>query len=121
MAQRRGNKLAVLYLDIDRFKHINDSAGHTVEPHRVDQLELHVSASIGIVTYPGDGSSAESLLKNADAAMYPAKDCGCNSYQFFKADMNLHRLERPSRKRSAPALDLTLDLSPEYPRANKQT
>ena len=149
MARRHGKKLAVLYLDIDRFKHVNDSAGHTVgdrllqsvaarlidcvrgsdtvcrvggdefvillcevahaqdaavsaekmlaalsEPHRLDQLELHVSASIGIVTFPEDGTTAEDLLKNADSAMYQAKDCGRNNYQFFKADMNRRALER---------------------------
>jgi diguanylate cyclase (GGDEF)-like protein/PAS domain S-box-containing protein len=151
MALRRGKKLAVLYVDIDRFKHVNDSAGHTVgdrllqsiakrllecvrssdtvsrqggdefvillcdvenakdaagaadkmlaalrRPFRVDELELHVSGSIGIVTYPEDGKSAEDLLKNADAAMYRAKDCGRNSYQFFKAEMNRYALERHS-------------------------
>ena len=151
MAHRHGKKLAVLYLDIDRFKRVNDSAGHTVgdrllqsvairlldcvrssdtvcrlggdefvillcevahaqdaaftaekilaalsEPHRLDQLELNVSASLGIVTFPEDGTTAEDLLKNADAAMYQAKDCGRNNYQFFKADMNRHALERHS-------------------------
>jgi diguanylate cyclase (GGDEF)-like protein/PAS domain S-box-containing protein len=149
MVHRHGKKLAVLYLDIDRFKHVNDSSGHATgdrllqsiaerlrgcvrssdtvsrqggdefvillcevahaqdaavsaekmlaalsEPYRIDELELHVSASIGIVTYPQDGTTADNLLKNADTAMYRAKDCGRNNYQFFKAEMNVHALER---------------------------
>ncbi len=151
MALRHEKKLAVLYVNVDRFKHVNDSAGHTVgdrllqsiakrllecvrssdtvsrqggdefvvllcdvgnakdaagtaekmlaalrRPYRVDQLELHVSGSIGIVTYPEDGTSPEALLKNADAAMYRAKDCGRNNYQFFKTEMNRYALERHS-------------------------
>ncbi len=148
-AHRHDKKLAVLYLDIDKFKRVNDSAGHKIgdrllqsvavrlldcvrgsdtvcrlggdefvillcevahaqdaalsaekmlaalsEPFRLDQLELDVSASIGVVTFPEDGTTAEDLLKNADSAMYQAKDCGRNNYQFFKADMNRRALER---------------------------
>ncbi len=149
MAKRHGKQLAVLYLDIDRFKHVNDTSGHVIgdrllqsvalrlracvrssdtvsryggdefvillsevahpqdaavaaekmlaaliDAHRIDELELYVSASIGIATYPIDGATAESLLKNADTAMYRAKECGRNNCQFFKAGMNLHALER---------------------------
>jgi len=151
MVHRHGKKLALLYLDIDRFKHVNDSSGHATgdrllqsiaarlrgcvrgsdtvsrqggdefvillsevahaqdaavaaekmlgalsEPHHIDELELHVSASIGIVTYPEDGAGAEDLLKNADTAMYRAKDSGRNNYQFFRAEMNHDALERQS-------------------------
>jgi EAL domain-containing protein (putative c-di-GMP-specific phosphodiesterase class I) len=64
--------------------------------HRIDQHDLHLTASIGIVTYPDDGTEAETLMKNADFAMYHAKDCGRNNYQFFKPDMNLRAVERQS-------------------------
>jgi diguanylate cyclase (GGDEF)-like protein/PAS domain S-box-containing protein len=149
MAHRHEMRLAVLYLDIDRFKHVNDSSGHAIgdrllksvavrlqacvrssdtvsrqggdefvillgevahaadasvaadkmlaalsESHLIDGLELRISASIGIVTYPMDGTSVESLVKNADTAMYRAKECGRNNYQFFTAEMNVHALER---------------------------
>jgi diguanylate cyclase (GGDEF)-like protein/PAS domain S-box-containing protein len=150
-AHRYDRKLAVLFLDLDRFKHINDSLGHAVAdrllqsvaqrlhacvrasdtvsrqggdefvillsevtraqdaavsaekillavrtPHHIDQHGLHLTASIGIVTYPDDGTDAETLMKNADFAMYHAKDSGRNNYQFFKPDMNERAVERQS-------------------------
>jgi diguanylate cyclase (GGDEF)-like protein/PAS domain S-box-containing protein len=150
-AHRYRRKLAVLFLDLDRFKHINDSLGHVIADrvlqsvagrlhacvrasdtvsrqggdefvillsevaraqdaavsaekillavrtlHRVDRHDLHLTASIGIVTYPNDGMEAETLMKNADFAMYHAKDSGRNNYQFFKPDMNLRAVERQS-------------------------
>jgi diguanylate cyclase (GGDEF)-like protein/PAS domain S-box-containing protein len=151
MAQRYRRKLAVLYVDLDRFKHINDSLGHDIgdrllksmaarlhtcvrssdtvsrqggdefavllsevahdqdaalsaekilrtlsAPHRIDQHELHLSVSIGIANYPADGMEAEVLMKNADFAMYHAKELGRNNYQFFKPDMNVRAVERQS-------------------------
>ena len=62
--------------------------------HGVDQHNLHVTASIGVSTYPEDGEDAEILIKNADTAMYQAKEKGRNNYQFFKKDMNLRAVNR---------------------------
>jgi diguanylate cyclase (GGDEF)-like protein/PAS domain S-box-containing protein len=151
LSSRYQRKLAVLFVDLDRFKRINDSLGHVIgdrllqsvarrlltcvrssdtvsrqggdefvillweerhsldasvtaqkilqalrEPHRIDQHVVHVTASIGIVTYPDDGMDAETLLKNADFAMYHAKYCGRDNYQFFKSEMNEQAAERQS-------------------------
>ena len=63
-------------------------------PYPIDEHLLHLTASIGIVTYPDDGADPDVLLKNADIAMYHAKNSGRNNYQFFKTDMSLRVVER---------------------------
>lgn len=63
-------------------------------PHPITKDGLHVTTSIGISIYPTDGEDAETLIKNADTAMYQAKDKGRNNYQFFKREMNTRAVER---------------------------
>ena len=149
---------ALLFLDLDRFKEINDVFGHSVgdavliqaarritsvvrdrdtvarlggdefvvvlpsirnesivrttaerlleklgDPFTVEEVDHYVSASIGIVLFPEDGDSVETLLKNADAAMYRAKDAGRSRFEFFSKRLNAESrrkisLERDLRK-----------------------
>jgi len=148
-AQRSGAGLALLFLDLDRFKNINDSLGHTVGdevlqqvarrlaenvrvvdtvcrlggdefvlllPHldhpeqamqvaqklhdvldqafHVRDYDLTVTPSIGIALYPRDGEDSDTLLKNADSAMYRAKSLGRNNCQFYTEDLNTAVSER---------------------------
>jgi diguanylate cyclase (GGDEF)-like protein/PAS domain S-box-containing protein len=150
-AARHGKKVSLIFLDLDGFKHINDSLGHSIgdrvlqsvakrlvdsvrgsdtvsrqggdefvvllsevehsegvaitvrrllrvvaDPHTIDQHDLHVTACIGVSTYPDDGPDAETLIKNADTAMYQAKENGRQSHQFFKPAMNVRAVERQS-------------------------
>ena len=57
---------------------------------------MHINGSIGISVFPADGDDTETLIKNADTAMYHAKETGRNNFQFFKAEMNLRAVERQS-------------------------
>jgi diguanylate cyclase (GGDEF)-like protein/PAS domain S-box-containing protein len=151
LARRNHNQLAVLFLDLDGFKHINDSLGHAIgdkllqsiaarllgcvrksdtvsrqggdefvillsevthgadaaisaakiitelkKAHRLGEHSLRVTVSIGLSTYPDNGEDAETLIKNADTAMYHAKQCGLDNYKFFRSDMGLQAVERQS-------------------------
>jgi len=155
LAGRRGKKVGILFLDLDGFKHINDSLGHPIgdkllqsvagrlgdcvrssdtvsrqggdefvvllaemeQPedaaitarrilaavsgaHSIDPHDLHVTTSIGVSVYPDDGLDAETLIKNADTAMYQAKENGRQSYKFFKPAMNIRAVERQSMEES---------------------
>ncbi|ABO49880.1 diguanylate cyclase/phosphodiesterase with PAS/PAC and GAF sensor(s) [Desulforamulus reducens MI-1] len=148
-AHRNKNKLAVMFLDLDHFKKVNDTLGHDIgdqllkgiaqrfskllrkgdtiariggdeftillhnitraenasivadkiidtlaNPWIIGNHEFHITTSIGIALYPDDGTDAESLLKNADAAMYQAKEMGRNNYQFYTPTMNAQTLRR---------------------------
>jgi diguanylate cyclase (GGDEF)-like protein len=140
-----------MFLDLDGFKHINDSLGHAIgdkllqsvadrlsacvrksdtvsrqggdefvillpevahatdaavsaakiitelkNPLGIGEHHLRVTVSIGLSTYPDNGEDAETLIKNADTAMYHAKQSGRDNYQFFRPDMSLRAVERQS-------------------------
>ncbi len=148
-AQRSGHGMAVLFLDLDHFKDVNDTLGHKVgdellrslsrrirgtlrqtdllvrisgdefvvvledleseggpdrvaqkildevlRPFPIEGHEVQVSASLGYAVHPEDGSDPETLLKNADAAMYHAKELGRNSYRAFSRSLAQRRDQR---------------------------
>ena len=157
-ASNTSEKFAVIFLDMDRFKYINDTLGHTIgdkvvqeianrlneykeaghfvsrvggdefilifrhieelnelreiaqhllekvrQPFVVEEFELVLSCCIGVTLYPTDGEDKATLMKNADAAMYRAKELGKNDYQIFTQNMNVkvyqqYTLERDMRK-----------------------
>jgi len=149
LAQRTGNKIAVIFIDLDHFKAINDSLGHTIGDEvlvevskrmlskkrgsdtlarlggdefcvilngvsSVDTLpsilhdgmsvvndainignnSLYLGMSVGVALYPEDGDNPNTLLKNADAAMYKAKSDGRNTYAFYNEKMTEKAFER---------------------------
>jgi diguanylate cyclase (GGDEF)-like protein/PAS domain S-box-containing protein len=158
-ARRRSARFSVLFIDLDRFKEVNDTLGHhagdellqtmaerlgsavrqsdlvarmggdefvvLIEEHRgpeevmivaqkilsmlerpvlLDWREVSISGSVGIASFPDDGTDVESLVKNADTAMYQAKERGRNNFQFYSEDLNkltLQRFEMEKRVRGA--------------------
>ena len=148
-AHRNHTQIAVLFFDLDRFKHINDSLGHHIgdevlkitairlqehvreedtisrlggdeftviaeelhspadiasiahkfisafkQPFVVEDHEFYLTCSIGISIYPQNGKTTEELLRNADAAMYKAKDLGRNNFQFYAEEMTAKALQQ---------------------------
>lgn len=88
------------------------------EPMRIKERLLYLSISSGIAFYPDDGKTVEDLLRNADTAMYRAKEMGRNNYQFYDKSMKdqvVHRMELEKRLREAMAKsELTLYFQPQY-------
>ncbi len=148
-ARQEASTLALLYIDIDDFKEINDTLGHSTgdrllqtiserlshavreedevarlggdefmvisgllndpdhatviaekllqvlkEPFSVEDSAFHISASIGVCLFPGDGEDAETMLRNADSAMYQAKRTGKNGYMYYHDRMTQEAAER---------------------------
>ena len=70
------------------------------EAHFIDQHDLHITCSVGVSLYPDDGLDTETLIKNADTALYQAKENGRQRYQFFEPAMNVRAVERQSIEES---------------------
>jgi diguanylate cyclase (GGDEF)-like protein/PAS domain S-box-containing protein len=95
-----GDEFVVLVEEYTEATQVAEVAKKVLEtvtrPMVLQGRECHVTASLGISTYPDDGRDAQTLLKNADTAMYLVKQQGKNSFRFFSPQMNVHLLERLS-------------------------
>jgi diguanylate cyclase (GGDEF)-like protein len=96
-----GNGFAALLPDLHNLTKVDDATAMArrvqnalSEPFEVDGHKLRISASIGIAVSPGDGEDADTLLKNAEVAMYQSKQRGRKTYTFFSNEMNAHAAER---------------------------
>jgi len=98
IARLGGDEFAVLVDKINSENDITQIAQKTLtcleKPTIIDGHSLYTTASIGISLFPDDGEDAGSLLKNADIAMYRAKDMGKNNYQFYSKDMSARAIQR---------------------------
>jgi len=100
VSRQGGDEFVILLSSIDSREHVADSAKRIMlalsKPHTVDDHHLHIRASIGIAVYPEDGDNTDTLVQNADTAMYYAKDSGRNRFRFFDSTMNERVVERQS-------------------------
>ena len=98
IARFGGDEFAILLDDIDSDSHISSLAQKLLdtltEPFKINKQDLYVTASIGVSIFPNDGEDSETLLRNADVAMYRAKDLGKNNYQFYSDDLSARIFER---------------------------
>jgi hypothetical protein len=100
VSRQGGDEFVVLLQEVQQAEDAAITARRVLqavaEPHSIDQHDLHVTSSMGVSVYPDDGLDAETLIKNADTAMYQAKENGRQSYQFFRPAMNARAVERHS-------------------------
>lgn len=108
VARLGGDEFIVALYDVEKHDDVTHVAERMLaavsEPVHLDQHDIGVTASLGISVYPHDGDDAEALLKNADAAMYQAKDAGRHSYFFYDRTLNAatyHRLSLEVKLRRA--------------------
>jgi predicted signal transduction protein with EAL and GGDEF domain len=98
LARLGGDEFVVALTDVDdatAAARVADKLLHALaERYRIGENELHSTASIGVAFYPDDGKDGETLMKNADTAMYHAKSQGRNTVQFFTAEMNQAAVKR---------------------------
>jgi EAL domain-containing protein (putative c-di-GMP-specific phosphodiesterase class I) len=104
VTRQGGDEFVILLSEIAHSQDAAKSAKRILHsltaPHLIGAHELHIDGSIGISVYPMDGEDAETLIKNADTAMYHAKENGRNNFQYFTAEMNVKVVARQSLEAS---------------------
>jgi diguanylate cyclase (GGDEF)-like protein len=100
VSRQGGDEFVIILADIggiDHAAHVASTIRQAIcQPYVIGEHELHVSTSIGVSIFPSDGDDIDTLVKNADIAMYHAKQGGRNNFQFFSAEMNERIVERAS-------------------------
>jgi diguanylate cyclase (GGDEF)-like protein/PAS domain S-box-containing protein len=100
VSRQGGDEFVILLSEIEQPSHaivsVRKILAALAEPHHIAGHELHITTSMGVSIYPDDGHDAETLLRNADSAMYRAKERGHGHYHFFQTDMTLLAVERES-------------------------
>jgi len=98
LARLGGDEFIMLQTNVKDMDEVYRLAGRMLEVFRkpwvLDDREFYVTASIGISIYPNDGTDLQTLMKNADAAMYRAKEAGRNNFQIFTQELNVHIMQR---------------------------
>ncbi len=104
VARQGGDEFTILLTEISHAPYAATVAQRFLEtlarPFMIAGHEVFITASIGVALYPDDGEDLDSLLKNADIAMYEAKSRGKNNYQYFQQSMNIAAIERMSMEAS---------------------
>lgn len=91
-ARLGGDEFAVIFPDVPDIHHVEDSIRNILKSlskrYKIEGNEVYLSASIGVTVYPDDGNTIDDLLRNADSAMYKAKENGRNSFQYYSGEMH---------------------------------